>query len=433
MAEENSDADLARRLLAEWDQGRGTTKSRIEIREWGDATAHGRRFDRFVERTLGVSTSKRSRQSSQIEMLETQVRRLGAVPVTTSDPPEWTSQLVHARNSALAALRVWNDPTATFRTETFALLFATAWNGLALAILQQAGKEWRVAHSNGGFVLINGRERAREILDVVSDALPGNGDRGIRENIRYWVELRNQVAHRHLPALDAVVIPYAQAGLLSFENVLVTQFGRDYQLGTSLSVPLQLSGFRDPGVLASLKELQASLPLDVQEFLSRIGSETEELMSDPNYVLRVAFVPVLPNSGNNPDAVAYFVRPGEVSPEMEVAIEKYVVLQKIVRPERPNLIATQVVNAVSARINYRFTVNMHTAATYSLGARFRDDLDRCDPSYCEYVSSVKRHLYNQAWVDRLVRELSDEIRFQEVTATRPVDATTKQSSSDHLS
>ena len=52
------DIELARRLLAEWDTGRGTSKSKIEIRVWGDATAHGRRFDRFVRRTLGESTTR---------------------------------------------------------------------------------------------------------------------------------------------------------------------------------------------------------------------------------------------------------------------------------------------------------------------------------------------------------------------------------------
>ena len=40
--------ELAERLFAEWDGGRGTSKSRIEVREWGDASSHGRHFDRFI-------------------------------------------------------------------------------------------------------------------------------------------------------------------------------------------------------------------------------------------------------------------------------------------------------------------------------------------------------------------------------------------------
>ncbi len=68
--------------------------------------------------------------------------------------------------------------------------------------------------------------------------------------------------------MDVVVIPQAQAGLLKLEAVLGEHFGSEYLLGERLSVPLRLAGFRDPGVLASLKKLQASLPLDVQTYLA---------------------------------------------------------------------------------------------------------------------------------------------------------------------
>jgi hypothetical protein len=37
----------------------------------------------------------------------------------------------------MAALRIWNDPTARFRTGGFALLFVAAWNSLAIAALQR--------------------------------------------------------------------------------------------------------------------------------------------------------------------------------------------------------------------------------------------------------------------------------------------------------
>jgi hypothetical protein len=112
-------------------------------------------------------------------------------------------------------------------------------------------------------------------LDLVGDALPGSANSGLRENIRFWVDLRNAVAHRHLPALDALVIPEAQAGLLNFETALVDRFGIDYGLGERLSVPLQLSGFRDPDVLRSLRLLQAALPPDVQSLLSRAESKVK--------------------------------------------------------------------------------------------------------------------------------------------------------------
>jgi hypothetical protein len=411
------DVALAQTLLAEWDEGRGTSKSEIERRVWSDGGAHGRRFDRFIRQNLGVSTNHPSKQSSRIEVLEGQLRRLGVVP-DGAVADDWESQLQHGRNAALSALRVWNDPTGTFRTQNFALLFVTAWNSVALALLLRDGREWRALNEAGAPLLVDGRERAKEPGDLVATAMPGSRYQGLRRNIEFWIGLRNRVAHRDLPALDAVVIPQAQAGLLNLEAVLAEHFGNVYLLAERLSVPLQLSGFRDPGVLTSVKKLQAGLPLDVQTYLAGQAETNEQLIDDPTYMLRVTFLPTVPASGRNPDLVAYFVKPGQVSEDLGQALKEYTVLPKVVSPPRPNLIATQVVEAVSDRIPYRFNVTMHTAAARNLKIRpLKGAADETvtDPRYCEWVGSVKRHLYNQAWVERLVSELATPEGFRSAT------------------
>jgi len=76
-----ADVVLARQLFAEWDEGQGTSTSQIEIQVWGDATAHGRRFDRFIRQTLGASTRRWCRQRDRIAELEAQVCLLGRNPV----------------------------------------------------------------------------------------------------------------------------------------------------------------------------------------------------------------------------------------------------------------------------------------------------------------------------------------------------------------
>ena len=97
-------------------------------------------------------------------------------------------------------------------------------------------------------------------------------------------------------------------------------------------------------------------------------------------------------------------------------------VEKVVHAPRPSLIATQVVEAVQDRIPFRFGVNMHTAVSRNLGARpasSTGDQTVTDARYCEYVTSVKRHLYNQAWIDRLVAELSTEDGFRKATGFEP--------------
>ncbi len=413
---------LAHRLYAEWDEGRGTAKSQIELREWGDGTSHGRRFDRFIRRTLGYSTTRPSRQTDRIGELEAALRKLGEVP-PGSKPAVWEVQLQHARNAALSALRVWNDPTATFRTGTFSLLFVTAWNSLAIAILQKMKGEWRELDEAGQPTLFGGMEKSRDTLELINDALPGDVRRGTRENIADWAALRNAVAHRHLPALDAAVIPLAQAGLLNFENTTDEYFGDEFLLGEQLSVPLQLSGFRDPGVLSSLKKLQASLPLDVQAILSRAEQSAPELLDDHTYMLRVAFIPALPASGRNPDAVAYFVKPGQVAEELGDAVQQYVVLPKVSRGMRPNLGAKTVVEVVKEATGFKFNTNKHAVLARQLGVRpavDAEDLSKTDLTYCEYISAMKNYLYSQAWVDRVIALLSTEDGYRKTLGTDPV-------------
>lgn len=360
------EVELARELLALWDNGDGTSKSQLERQTWGDGSSHGRRFDRFIRSTLGVETSRRSRQTDRIADLETQVLSLGALPVGAVEV-EWQIQLQQARASCLEALRIWNDPTSAFRTGAFSLLFVTAWNSLALALLQREGKEWRRFDSSGEPDLVDGTEQSLDTLELVNRAFAGTDYRGIRENLSRWVEIRNAVAHRHLPPLDHVVIPLAQAGLLKTEGVLVDVFGPEYTLGEKLSVPLQLSGFRDPDVLGSRKKLQASLPLDVQEVLARVYDAPADLLADPSYMMRVAFIPAVPASGRSPDVVAYFVRPGEVPSELEETLDRYVVLTK--PTARPNFSATQVINEVQRRTGYKFHTNLHARVSRTLGIR----------------------------------------------------------------
>ena len=407
-----ADVELARELLALWDNGNGVSKSQLERETWDDGSSHGRRFDRFIRGTLGVETSRRSRQTDRIADLETQIVSLGAHPVGAKKV-EWQVQLLHARASCLEALRIWNDPTSAFRTGAFSLLFVTAWNSLSLALLQREGKEWRRLDSSGQPTLIDGTEQ-------IGRAFADSEYRGIRENLARWVEIRNAVAHRHLPSLDHVVIPLAQAGLLRTEAVLVDVFGAEYALGEKLSVPLQLSGFRDPGVLGSRKKLQASLPLDVQAVLTRAYEASADLLADPTYMMRVAFIPAVPASGRSPDVVSYFVRPDEVPTELEETLDRYVILTK--PAARHNSIATQVIKEVQRRTGFKLNTNQHAQLTRTLGVRpERGEPDgTLDIKYVEYIMSVKRYLYSQAWIDLRVEKLSTPEGFEELTGAPPV-------------
>lgn len=417
---ENDEA-LARRLYAEWDHGRGTSKSALERRTWNDGRSHGRRFDRFILKNMGINTATQSRQTRRIRDLESQVRSLGRHPVGT-EPSDLERQLIQSREACLAALRVWNDPVASFRTGSFSLLFVAAWNSLLLAVAIRDGIEWRQLNEDGTPVTTECEEHSVGTQELLNLTLQGGDLHGTRENLTRWIEIRNSVAHRHLPPVDLQVIPYAQAGLLNYEQLLVSEFGPEYSLADHLSVPLQLSGFRNPDALRSQKAAQAQLPFDVQALLGRAESVPDELLADPTYQLRVAFIPVVPPSGRSPDAVAYFVRPDSVPADLADMIAKLVVLPKVVVPKGPDHAAMYVIKAVEEQIPYRFNSNDHAKASRFFKIRpARGEPDRSlDEEYCGYISAFKRYLYNEKWINRLVEQLSTPEGFQEATGREPV-------------
>lgn len=414
------DVELAEWLLAQWDEGRGTAKSQLERIAWDDESSHGRRYDRFIRQVLGVETSMPSKQSDRIAQLADQVRSLGGRP-RGIEPAAWESQLQRARAAGRAALAAWNDHHVDSRFESFAPAMVRAWSALSIAVLQERSASWEEATSGTG----DATSGETELL--VAAAFPDEANTGLRANVSFWVRLLDVVGHERLPALDAIVAPQAQAGLLNFERHVVATFGQHYGFGDALAVPLHLNGFRDQSTFATPKALIRTLPGAVQEGLAQF--DTQALLADPTFAFRLAVVPIAAAPAASFDATVYYAQPGSMAPELAQAVDQHLTVRKVVRPPRPNLSAKDVVQRVGERIPYRFTMNGHTEATYRLKVRSRrgdNAPDAVDSDYCEWVSSVKRHLFNDAWVERLVVMLSTEAGYERAVGRAPQPASVSE-------
>jgi hypothetical protein len=137
--------------------------------------------------------------------------------------------------------------------------------------------------------------------------------------------------------------------------------------------------------------------------------------------MRVAFVPVVPASGRNPDAVAYFVKPGEVPTELADSIDHYLVLAQVMQSAhrfRPSDVASE----AQRRTGFKVDTNAHAEAARRLGARPpRGHADRTfDIRYDEYVTSFKQYQYTQMWIDRLTEACMEADGFEEAMGRKPV-------------
>jgi len=115
------------------------------------------------------------------------------------------------------------------------------------------------------------------------------------------------------------------------------------------------------------------------------------------------------------------VKPGEVPTELAETLDRYVVLPKFAMSGRPNLSATEVISEVQRRTGHRFNSIQHAEAARQLGARPpRGEDDRTtNLRFAEYITSFKRYLYSQAWIDELVKDLQDPKNFERIVGTPP--------------
>ena len=415
---------LATEIYERWKQGE--KKSRLEIEYWDNPTAHGKAFTAYIKRWLGVETERQSSQSIRIAELEALLRANGVSPTEAGDLAEEYRLLAKSREAALAAVRVYNDPMAGFRTETFIMLMIVAWNSLFQAVLERARTDYYERDEHGAQILIEGRAKVIDTWQLVERTLTDHEYRDVRANLDFFLKLRNQIAHRYLPALDAAVAGEAQAMLLNYEELLTAQFGDEAALGDRLAVPLQLSGFRNDGALKSLRKAQAHLPTDVAEFLAghRVDLD-DDVLESPRYCLQIFFVPVTANRERSADAVVRFVPPEKVTPEIEEQLAKMgVVTKRRITPvaSADLLRPTEVVNLVAERLPYRFTMDTHTKCWHHYGVRppyGAGEPEATDDRYCRWDRLMRGYGYTQAWVDKLVRNLSEDDQYEAVVGYAP--------------
>ena len=415
---------VATRLYERWEGG--ASKSALEIEFWNDPTSHGKRFTAYVRRWLGRETERKSGQTEQIERLEALLRVHGLSPNDAGDLEEEYRLLAKARESALAALHVYNDPMAGFRTETFIVLMIIGWNSLFQAKLERDDIDYYVRDDEGRQVLVDGRPKVKDTWELVNLALPGNTWAATRANLDFFLGLRNVISHRYLPALDVRVASEAQSLLLNFERQLADEFGEAAALGNRLSVPLQLSGFRNAGALESLKKAQAQLPTDVQDYLCQHREGvSDEVLRSPEYALQIFFVPVTANRESSAETTVKFIRPNDVTPELREALEQLTVVTK---PKRVAVASgdllrpSEVVNLVRERLPSRFTSDTHQRAWKAYKVRpatASAEPEMTDERYCRWDRLMRGYGYTREWVELLISDLSDPLKYEEVVGFPP--------------
>lgn len=408
----------------------GEKKSALEREFWGDVKSHGQAFSAYVREHLGIETVRRSPMAARLSEAEALLRVHG-ITLADEDLDEQSRLLARSREAALTALRVYNDPSAGFRTETFAILMIVAWNTLLQAICERDDLDYAERNEVGEVVVVDGRPKAVGTRELALLVLADGHFDALRANLDYWVGLRNLVAHRYLPDLDLLIAPEAQALLVNYENRLVAEFGSVAGLGDRLAVPLHLSGFRSEVHRSSIADLQSRLPADINDYLARHRQELpDDIRRDSAYSLRVFLVAVAANRVASADLSATFVKADEVTDELLEGLANAAIITKERQVEVANaglLRPSAVWEEVQRRTGLVFTNNRHARACRHFGVRPFDaeqveHPERTDARYCLYDELSNSYGYRQAWIEKLVREFAIEGQYAAITGMEPESA-----------
>ena len=337
--------------------------------------------------------------------------------------PRRVKELIEkSRDSAILAVDIYNKPATKFRSFSFIVLMNIAWTSLFHAIFEKQGVKYFYKKTNSNrYIYIDGQKRAWDLSKCINDYFKEQNPPK-RENLRFFIGLRNQIEHRFLPALDLEILGECQALLLNYEKLLTQEFGEDYSLSESLAIPLQLLTVNSKWRNNVLKEIQSREYEAVKEYIDTFRFSLDETVWDSSeYNFKVFLVPKLGNRQRSADIAVEFIPYDKENPE---EMEKYKKVVAFIKEKQ-----VPVVNPgkfkpsnVSQRIEETLGINFHPSSHHAKCWKYykvRPPSNSKSPEktkikYCQYDVAHGDYVYTEEWVELLISELFDPKKRNEV-------------------
>lgn len=313
------------------------------------------------------------------------------------------------------AVDLYNRSGSERQLEAFIVHMSLGWTKLLQArtdatggdLIERDRRGWRKKHPEGGLLY----KALRTLLsDQFDDADPR------LQNIVFFQGLRNQIEHRHEAHIAALVAGRTQALLINYEQTVVEWFGQTEALGSELRFPLFVSTITEDAA-AAVRALRSQVPRGVLDWVQDFDASLEAgLSADQRFDFRIYLIP-FKGPKTEADASMTFVREEELTDDQRAVLDQ---VQTIIREKHVpvedlhGLRAGEVVEQVNARIDPTFNQHMHTQAWRFYGVRPPTDAsDRTatKPQFCHYNSAFEQYIYTSAWVEYLVRHLSEPATY----------------------
>jgi hypothetical protein len=251
--------------------------------------------------------------------------------------------LAKAKESALCAIKVFNDPLIKFKSEAFIVLMTIAWTYLLHAYYRSKGIDYRYYKQTAKRKTYDRTKHGAKKHWELERCLNDNDcplDHDTKNNLRFLIGLRHEIEHQMTRVLDNYLSARYQACVLNFNTYLKNLFGVRHALDTHLTYSIQFVELTvDQFKQAETPEL---LPPNLRAYIGTFdGALSHDEYNSPRYSYRLLFKKKLVNRPGQADKVIEFIDPNS---ELAKTIDKEYWVKKEV--ERPKFLAKHIVAEV---------------------------------------------------------------------------------------
>lgn len=302
-----------------------------------------------------------------------------------------------SREAALSAVQIYNNPTTTFKTEAFIVLFVIAWVYLLHAYYRLKKIDYRYHEVIDGRKKYEYADGGRKYWDLSKClSVPDCPiDKHTVNNLRFLIGLRNQIEHKKAAGLDSYLSARYQACALNYNYYLKTLHGDKYSLDEKLALSLQFAEL-DYQHAEVIKDKEQQIPQHIRTYIADFENRlSEDEIKNERFAYRLLFTRVTAKREGQADRVIEFLSPND--PLAKDIQKEYWIKED---REKPKYSATQVINKIKELGFKSFGMHQHTL--------FWKQHNGKDPAKGFGANVVKTWYWYQTWIDYVYKTLVSE-------------------------
>jgi hypothetical protein len=216
-----------------------------------------------------------------------------------------------SRESALCAIRIFNDPHVSFKSETYIVLMIIAWTYLLHAHYRKKGIEYRYYEQLGKKKRFNktkhGAYKYWELEHCLNEKTCPL-EKEVSTNLRFLIGLRHEIEHQMTRSLDHYLSGRYQACAVNYNEYLKKLFGKKRGLDQFLAYSIQFTEISDEQLLGPSP--QATIPERLRAYVVEFDNALEhDEYNSPKFSYRLLFKKKLVNRPGQADRVVEFIDP----------------------------------------------------------------------------------------------------------------------------